>query len=117
MQSLKRLIGMCSLLCLDEMWTYFCSRFLGLLDKYVPTSTSSGHDFDPPWMTKQVLKKTRQKRKAWFKYRITHLLIDYLEYAKHRNNITAAVRDAKQSYERNLIEKFNSNLKSFLEVC
>ena len=80
-------------LSVDDMWSCFCSRFLDLLDKYVPTSVSSRRNLEPPWMTKLVFSR---KCKAWFKYRITHLHSDYLEYAKLRNDATATVRNAKQ---------------------
>ena len=100
-------------LSIDSMWACFYSRFKVLLDKYVPVSSTASSNTSKPWLTKLVLKKIKQKRKAWSKYRSTYLQRDYLEYAKCRNDATEAVRKAKHSYEQKLVQNFDANPKSF----
>ena len=79
-------------LSVDNMWACFYSRFKVLLDKYVPVSSTASGNTSTPRLTKLVLKKIKQKRKAWSKYRSTYLQRDYLEYAKCRNDAIEAVR-------------------------
>ena len=55
-------------LSVDNMWTSFSSRFKVLLDKYIPVSSTAPSNTSTPWLTKLVLKKIKQKRKAWIKY-------------------------------------------------
>lgn len=100
-------------LSVENMWACFYSRFKILLDKYIPVSSTAPGSSKPPWLTKLVLKKIKQKRKAWFKYRSTCLQKHYLEYAKCRNVATETVRKAKQSYKQNLVQNFDINPKNF----
>ena len=52
-------------LSVDNMWTCFYSRFKVLLVKYVSVSSTALSNTSTPWLTKLVLKKIKQKRKAW----------------------------------------------------
>ena len=55
-------------LSVDNMWTCFYSRFKVLLDKYIPVSSTASSNTSTLWLIKLVLKKIKQKRKAWIKY-------------------------------------------------
>jgi len=59
------------------------------------------------------LENNKAKHKAWFKYKATMSHSNYLAYANCRNMSTAAVRNAKYFFERNLIDGVASNPKRF----
>ena len=57
--------------------------YLVLVDKYVPTSSGCGCNSDLPWITTLVLKKIRQKCKAWIKYPVNGLKL-YMKLINHQ---------------------------------
>ena len=86
-------------LLVDEMWSHFHDTFTTLINEYIPTS-----DMHNPkvasWMSPTALHKSRLKRKAWMKYKITQNDSDFVAYTQCRNDATKAVRACKRCFEK-----------------
>ena len=94
-------------------WASFKNIFLQICDRHVPLLTKKVRVSQNPWMTSAIsnLMSTRDYylRKAKRSGRDE----DWSSYRSYRNQVTAAVRNAKSDYNRNLIQESLDNPRNF----
>ena len=64
-------------------------------------------------MTGNVLRKVRDKRKAWRKYLLSHDPEDYKYFARLRNQVRWETRKANVNFEKKLATEIKLNPKAF----
>ena len=88
---------------IDDMWKVFKNQYETSVKKFVPSSTPKpGCKPKPSWMTPDVLKDIKMKRRAWNRYLSTKRNIYFLEYKKVRNEVNYRVKQAKIDYEKSI---------------
>jgi hypothetical protein len=79
------------------------------VEKYVPLKPR-GKPGRPPWMTREILRAVRRKRRMWQKEKSSSVSAEYREAEKKVRNL---IRNAKRSLERKLARENNGNSKPF----
>jgi hypothetical protein len=91
----------------SEAWGCFSSKIDALVEIYVPPEPC-GKPGRPPWMTREILRAVRRKRRMWEKS--SSVSAEYREAEKKVRNL---IRIAKRSLERKLARENNGNSKPF----
>ena len=106
---------------LKKSWCKFCmerlqKHFFDVCHRHAPLLTKKVHGYQNPWMTSAIsnLMKSRDfylrkvKKSGWDE--------DWDSYRLHRNKVTAATRNAKSDYNRNLIQENLDDSRSFWKI-
>lgn len=99
----------------EESWQLFTHTIDNLTEKFVPTKLRRNQN-KPIWMTQNVMRVIRKKKRLFKHYSSTKEYRDYLEYKKAENQVKKTVRNAKKSFEKNLSKK-GRNDKKFYSYC
>ena len=75
------------------------------------TSQSSKKVGRTKWMNSRVIEKVKVQSRKYKKYRSTHDGVDYLAYARIRNQVCWECRKAKKYFERSLQKNKKRNPK------
>jgi hypothetical protein len=78
-----------------------------LVQRYVPFRTTHKLNSKTKWLTNSVKKAIREKNVSWIKYLNFRTDCNLLHYNQSRNKATRVKREAKKSFEEDLIESFN----------
>ena len=83
---------------IDDMWDYWKSLFLSVLDQHAPRRKVRMRVFSGPWMSEDVLKIARARNYYRTKYRRTGNSEDWESFRKLRNLSKSTIRKAKANY-------------------
>ena len=89
----------------NNAWSNFKSIFLDICGKHAPLITKKIRGSKCPWLTSEVSKLINTRQYQLRKAKRSGLDEDWSNYRKSRNQVTAAIRSAKASYNRKLIEE------------
>jgi hypothetical protein len=91
-----------------EAWTMFKGKVEQVIEKNVPLKPrgSSGR---PPWMSRQILREVRKKRRVWSKTKDKNSP----EYKNIEKKVRNLIRNAKRNMERKLALENGGNSKPF----
>ncbi len=64
---------------------------------------------EPPWLTKEVKTKIRNRKRAYHKAKRTQLIRHWDKFKRIRNETITLIRKSKQQHKDNLSEKINSS--------
>jgi Reverse transcriptase (RNA-dependent DNA polymerase)/Endonuclease-reverse transcriptase len=92
-----------------EAWDTFKQRLDALVEKHVPLKPR-GRPGRPPWMTRDILRTVRRKRRMWKKESGRNVSAEYKNVEKQVRNM---IRHAKRNLERKLATENNGNSKPF----
>ena len=98
---------------------FLTTKIEELTSKYVPTYEQKNGG-QPPWMTRDVLRAVRKKKRLWKKYRTANSPGFLYEYKEQQKRVKTLIRKAKNRYEKKISCEtknkriFNSYLKSKL---
>ena len=67
----------------------------------------------PPWLRREIVRLTRQKRTAWNKFRNSKLDIDLENFKALQKKVKKSIKNAKHRYETQISKNAKSNPKLF----
>ena len=89
---------------IEEMWSFISSSLLQLMDEHIPTKMSSTRNHQP-WITGDIKRLSRRKKKAFIKARTTKNPQDFQRYRKLKTSCKKACRQAHTTYLHNIISQ------------
>jgi Reverse transcriptase (RNA-dependent DNA polymerase)/Endonuclease-reverse transcriptase len=92
----------------DEAWTFFRDKLDMVVDRNVPVKPR-GSAGKPPWLSRDILREVRRKRRIWCKTRNK----DSPEYKAVEKKVRNMIRNAKRRLERKLALENGDNSKPF----
>jgi Reverse transcriptase (RNA-dependent DNA polymerase)/Endonuclease-reverse transcriptase len=93
----------------SEAWQQFKDRIENIVERHVPMKPR-GRPGRPPWMTREILRAVRRKRRIWKKEDGRNISQQYRETERKVRNL---IRNAKRNLERKLATENNGNSKPF----
>ncbi|MCG8113323.1 MAG: reverse transcriptase family protein, partial [Candidatus Thiodiazotropha taylori] len=67
-----------------------------LSDKHIPNKIVTFRKTDPPWLTTDLKKLLRKKKRLYDKYKKSNNPTDWESYKRYRNHVTTEIRKSKQ---------------------
>ena len=86
-------------------WHGFKNIFLDICDRQAPLLTKKVLGYQNPWMTSAISNLVKTGDFYLRKAKRSGRNEDWACYKSHRNQVTAAIRNAKSDYNRNLIHE------------
>ena len=94
-----------------ESWDLFEEILNSATEECVPKKRRRTRN-KPIWMTKNVMRIIRKKRRLWNSYRGTKDHAEFMAYKKVEDEVKKAVRNAKKAFEKKLVKDFKKNKKN-----
>ena len=94
-------------------WTKFKEKYYEVVQCCSPLGNSRRKKNSPPWMTNNLLKLLRQKRKLWKTYKSNNTSESLNEYKKLRQKLKKQILKSKLSYEKEIAKNSKVNPKAF----
>lgn len=79
----------------DIYATNFTDKILELTNKHVPNKTIKVRQSDPTWLTNDIKRLIRKKKRLYNKFKQTKSTNDFDKYKRTRNKLTNAIRKSK----------------------
>ena len=96
----------------EKSWTALKEELLNVRNNFVPTNKQNKNKCK--WVTKEVVRCRRAKKKAWNKYvKSGKNLQLYQQYVNKRKQCTVVNKKAKEEYETKLANNIKEDSKSF----
>ena len=97
----------------DDMWTFFKTGLLGILDSHIPSKTSSTR-FTHPWISTKTRHLSRRKARAYRKAKNTNNMKDWCKYKSLKAETQREMRRAHQAYIQDTVNQdLTANSKRF----
>jgi hypothetical protein len=96
----------------DDSWTKFKNAVDKAQEACVPKKLRRANN-RPIWMTRNLLRIIRKKRRLWKVYKTTKDYQEYLAYKNVEKTVQKSVRRAKKKFERNLAKNAKKSPKAF----
>jgi hypothetical protein len=98
---------------IESMWRFISQQLLNLMEKKIPSKLTSSR-IQQPWITGDLRRLTRRKRKAFIKARQSQDIKDLERYKKLKKETRKACREAYSNYMKNIVSEDQiSNPKKF----
>ena len=99
----------------DQAYNIFLDKYNEACEKFVPkqTITSKTAYVKPIWMRPATLNLIRRKKHAHIKYLNTKSRVDNWSYKSLRNQVSAATRQDRIAFERNISKEIKNDNKLF----
>ena len=99
----------------DQAYNIFLEKYNEACEKFVPkqTTTSKSAYRKPIWMRPATLNLIRRKKHAHIKYLNTKARLDNWLYKSLRNQVSAATRQDRIAFERNISREIKNDNKLF----
>lgn len=94
------------------VWDKIQGKINGLIERHVPKKryTNTKH---PPWYGREIGTLSKNKKKAWNKYRKQSTPENWLNFTKHRNTLAHTIEQLKENYENKIALEVKTNPKQF----
>jgi Reverse transcriptase (RNA-dependent DNA polymerase)/Endonuclease-reverse transcriptase len=92
----------------DQAWNTVKVRVEQLVSRHVPSRRRRNHD-RPPWLTREILRAIRRKKKLWRRAKQGQNVAEYREAEKAVRNM---IRSSKRRFERNIAKGCGSEKAS-----
>jgi hypothetical protein len=96
----------------EEAWQHFTQTLYEAIDRNVPKSKPRTK-FNHPWMTREILRLVRKKRRKWRMYKFTGSDSDRDEYRRVEKETANKIRNAKRGMEKELARNSDKNSRKF----
>ena len=96
----------------EDGWRFMKSILGETIDKNVPT-LKGNIKFKHPWMTRDILKLIRKKRRKWRKAKNSASEREKEEYKKIEKEVANKIRNAKRKLEKDLVAGEDKNNRKF----
>ena len=93
---------------IDKITTDISSRILGAAETTIPNRLVTIRKQDPAWLTNDIRKLIRKKNRVHDKAKRLNKQTDWNKFRKIRNKVTSVVREARNTYQINLVSKLTS---------
>ncbi|MES9994358.1 MAG: reverse transcriptase family protein [Candidatus Thiodiazotropha sp.] len=96
----------------DDIDTYtnnVTERITELAKKHIPNKDIKVRKSDPPWLTTNIKRLMRKRKRLYDKYKKSKNINDFETYKNARNKVTFEIRQSKQKQLDKLTEKLKSN--------
>ena len=98
---------------IQQMWTDIKTNIIKMIDIHVPTKMSTKR-FNQPWITTEVKRKARQRKRSYNKARKTNNPKDHAKYRKIKDMSKKTCKKAYTEYINSIIgSDENNNSKRF----
>ncbi len=87
----------------DEAWTHLKGRLDAMVEEHVPERTRAGTK-RPPWLSVDLLRLIRLKRRLWTKYKRSPTAENLEEYKKMEKTTGKQIKYVKKQVERRVAE-------------
>ena len=99
--------------CIEEMWSYLSTSLTELLDSAVPSKMSSTR-YHQPWITGDVRRLSKRKKRAYSKATSSKDPADFHRYQELKKKTRKACKEAYAAYMRDIISPdMSTNPKRF----
>ena len=96
----------------EEMWTLFSKAVLEQVALHVPVKEQRRKK-KGKWLSRETIKRMKQRDEAWRKYRKYSSGKNYEEYRKIRNDVNRLVRQDEDMDRKQILHNFKGKPKSF----
>ena len=96
----------------EQAWNVFKSNINDAVQNYVPLSTARSPT-EPKWLTREIVKLTRKKKRYWRTYMQHYSIENRDEYEKISKELIKKVRNAKRGEEKRLANSNDNNGRKF----
>ena len=96
----------------QQTWDAIHSRLTGLIERHIPKKKYT-HTKHPPWYGRDIGVLSKNKKKAWKKYRKDPSDLNWSNYTHFRNTLTHSTEKKKEEFENKLAADVKTNPKSF----
>ena len=96
----------------EEAWSFLRDKIDSGTEKFVPSFTST-RKTRPPWLTQQITREIRAKRRAWKAWKKDGIPALRTRYENLRKSVTKMIRNAKRKMEKELANERSKNEKKF----
>ena len=80
-----------------------------LASKYIPNKIIKVRQSDPPWLTNNIKKMMRKRKRLYDKYKRSNNIVDFENFKQIRNRATNEIRKSKHKQTDNLAQKLTNN--------
>lgn len=85
----------------EQAWNYFTTKMNESLDKNIPLMKPTNQN-QPAWMTRDLLRTVRKKRRKWKQFKLTGDLRHFEQYKDLEIAVKKSVKVAKKKYEKKI---------------
>ena len=96
----------------ESAWQIFKKYIRDTVKLFVPLSTARAPK-DPKWLTREIVRLTRKKKRAWKTYTQHFSTENRIKYEELSKELVRKVRNAKRNQERKLANSNDGNAKRF----
>jgi Reverse transcriptase (RNA-dependent DNA polymerase)/Endonuclease-reverse transcriptase len=96
----------------EHQWEKFKNILEASAERYIPVKTITNSN-RPRWLSKDLVKLVRKKKRAWKEYKISGTLESREKYISIEKDLKVKIRKAKRKQERELTKKDDRNGKKF----
>ena len=84
-------------------------QFSKLASKYIPNKIIKVRQSDPPWLTNNIKKMMRKRKRLYDKYKRSNNIVDFENFKQIRNRVTNEIRKSKHKQTDNLAQTLANN--------
>ena len=84
-------------------------KIIDFADKHIPNKKIKVRKSDPPWLTNNIKRLIRKKKRVYDKYKKSNNVSDFENYKHIRNKVTNEIRKSRKTEADHLAEKLNTN--------
>ena len=95
----------------NDAWCDFRAKLSDLMDVHVPVVRRRPFSRGPPWITQELRRLFRKRKKLWNRFRETSSSADYDFYKACRNLCTFKKRESRNAFEDGLAQISKANSK------
>jgi len=97
---------------MEQAWDFFATSLRTTIDRNVPKG-GQRTKMRNPWMTREILRLVRKKRRKWKNFKHSASRRDEEEYKQIEKETAKKIRNAKRSMEKNLVKEPDKNNRKF----
>ncbi|MCG8116730.1 MAG: reverse transcriptase domain-containing protein, partial [Candidatus Thiodiazotropha endolucinida] len=83
-------------------------KISNLSSKYIPNKTVKIRQSDPPWLTNEIKKMIRKRKRLYDKFKKSNRVVDFENYKQLRNKIIGEIRKSKKLQIEKLADKLRN---------
>ena len=93
---------------IDMYVNNFTNTLSQIASSFIPNKCVTIKPYEPPWLTKEIKNKIRQRKRLYRKARKTDSLYHWNKFKKLRNEIVCLIRQRKDEHFQNLTSKLKT---------
>ena len=100
-------------LCATDCWNSFLGKVNYVISNFVPVRKRQRKSQRPPWMSKDLFREIRKKRKLWRRYKLSSSNDDLTAFNDQVRLVRQQILSAKFVFEKSLASNIKENPKAF----